>query len=171
VGKGVLFMVCLLAMFWTGQAMGDWKNVYLPDLARGPDDRRPWDNNPWHLPKILAPLANVYHRWHFAGQFWIGISAWPALWQYNHLPVPDKDANPFWNSFQKAPRDPQDHPEDEIELNTYLTNNDKTPDVAWVYTVIAGVLNILVIYDAYAGPAFLLPLARDKKQPVVEAVA
>ena len=27
-------------------------------------------------------------------------------------------------------------------------------DLGWVYTVIAGVLNILVIYDAFAGPAF-----------------
>lgn len=27
------------------------------------------------------------------------------------------------------------------------------PELAWVYTVIAGMLNILVILDAYAGPA------------------
>ena len=45
-------------------------------------------------------------------------------------------------------------PADEIALNTFLTNSDKTPDLGWVYTVIAGVLNILVIYDAFAGPAF-----------------
>ena len=29
---------------------------------------------------------------------------------------------------------------------------DKRFDLGWVYTVIAGVLNILVIYDALAGP-------------------
>jgi hypothetical protein len=28
-------------------------------------------------------------------------------------------------------------------------------ELGWVYTVIAGVLNILVIYDAVAGPAML----------------
>ena len=34
-----------------------------------------------------------------------------------------------------------------------LRNSDKSPDLGWMYTVIAGVLNILVIYDALAGPA------------------
>jgi hypothetical protein len=28
-------------------------------------------------------------------------------------------------------------------------------ELGWVYTVIAGVLNIMVIYDALAGPALL----------------
>jgi len=89
----------------------------------------------------------LYHRWHFAGQFWIGIAAWPAIWQYNKLPVPTEEASPFWHNFERGPHS-------EAALNEYLINSDKTPDVAWVYTVIAGVLNILVIYDAYAGPAF-----------------
>jgi hypothetical protein len=151
IGKGVLFMICLLGMFFAGQALGDWQNVYLPDLARGPNNIPPWDNNPWHLPPMLNPLANVYHRWHFAGQFWIGMAAWPALWQYNKLPVPSEKISPFWHNFQK--------PQDESKTNIYLTNSDKTPDVAWVYTVIAGVLNILVIYDAFAGPAFIMQAA------------
>jgi hypothetical protein len=159
-------------MFWTGQVMGEYKNVYLPDLARGPDDpRRAWDNNPWHLPRLLNPLANLYHRWHFAGQFWIGVSAWPALWQYNNLPVPDKQTNPFWHEFQRAPRDPQEDPTDENDLNRMLTNSDKTPDVAWVYTVIAGVLNVLVIYDAYAGPAFRTVAPRPAVPPPPQEVA
>ncbi len=148
VGKGLLFMVCLLGMFVGGQYLGDWQNVYLPDLARGANDVNQWENNPWKLPPWLHPLANVYHRWHFAGQFWIGVAAWPALWQYNKLPVPDKDNHPFWHNFQKVP--------EESVINKNFTNSDKTPDVAWVYTVIAGVLNILVIYDAFAGPAYAL---------------
>lgn len=145
IGKGVLFMACLLGMFTGGQALGDWQNVYLPDVARGVDQQ--WENNPWRLPKPFLPLANLYHRWHFAGQFWIGVAAWPAIWQYNKLPVPAEETSPFWHNFQRGPRS-------EADLNEYLTNSDKTPDVAWVYTVIAGVLNILVIYDAYAGAAF-----------------
>jgi hypothetical protein len=160
-GKGFLFMVCLLGMFIGGQYMGEWKNVYLPDLARGPDDINPWENNPWHMPKLLQPVANLYHRWHFAGQFWIGVAAWPALWQYNQLPVPSKETSPFWHNFQRGPRGR----EDEIAYNEYLTNSDKMPDVAWVYTVIAGVLNILVIYDAYAGPAYNLARRAQPTSP------
>ena len=51
-----------------------------------------------------------------------------------------------FRTFQRAPS--------ENEMNEYLANHDKTPDVAWVYTVIAGMLNLLVIYDALAGPAY-----------------
>jgi hypothetical protein len=140
VAKGVLFLVCLYGLFFAGMAMGQWQNVYLVDNALDAD---PWTNNPLHLPR---PVANLYNRLHFAGQFWIGVAAWPALWQYNNLPVPSEQTSPFWHNFERAP--------DENKLNEFLTNSDKTPDLAWVYTVIAGVLNILVIYDAFAGPAF-----------------
>jgi uncharacterized protein DUF6677 len=161
-GKGALFLACLWGMFFAGQAMGDWQNVYLPDVARGPDDVNPWENNPWHLPPALKPLANVYHRWHFLGQVWIGVAAWPAIWQHYHMPVPSEQTSPFLHNFQKGPRS-------ENELNEYLANHDKTPDVAWVYTVIAGVLNILVIYDAYAGPAMGIGDPAKQKQVQAEA--
>ena len=145
VSKGVFFLVILLGLFFTGQALGDWKNVYLPNLAQGQEGG--WANNPWKLP---GPLANVYNRLHYAGQFWIGIAAWPALWQYNQLPVPSEETSPFWHNFQKTPS--------EAVLNEKQTDSDKTWDLGWVFTVIAGVLNILVIYDAVAGPAVVAQL-------------
>jgi hypothetical protein len=146
VGKGVLFLVCVLGLFFYGMSLGSgsiqmgdtvcyYTNVYLPDTAR--------HNNAWGLPTVGA---NLYNRLQFAGQFWIGIAAWPALWQYNNLPVPSEETSPFWHHFERAPR--------EDILNAVQTNGDKTWDLGWVYTVIAGVLNILVIYDAVAGPAF-----------------
>src|SRR6187399_2864980 len=64
VGKGLLFLVCLLGMFFYGMALGGGKNVYLPDTAR--------NNNPWNLPTLAA---NIYNRPQFAGQFWIGVAA------------------------------------------------------------------------------------------------
>jgi hypothetical protein len=162
VAKGLLFLVCLYALFFTGMAMGEWKNVYLPDLARDADDIRPWENNVWKLPKPLTFLANVYNRPHFAGQFWIGVAAWPAIWQYNNMPVPSRETAPFWHDFDRGPRDFQD----DLAVNQFLTNSDKTPDLGWVYTVIAGVLNILVIYDAFAGPAFGVAVtAREAPRP------
>jgi len=69
------------------------------------------------------------------------VAAWPAIFQYNNWPLPEQ-----LQSYQKTPN--------EEELNDYLRKHDKTPDLAWVYTVIAGMLNILVIYDAFAGPAY-----------------
>jgi len=142
-GKGILFLVCLLGMFVAGNAMGNWQNVYLPDPGAFPQTIvKGWE--------FKGPVKAVFYRLHFLGQFWIGIAAWPALWQYNELPMPSEQANPFLHNLQRFPAD-------EMKLNEELTNRDKTPDVAWVYTVIAGVLNILVIYDAYAGPAYLSP--------------
>jgi hypothetical protein len=135
IGKGILFLVCLYGMFFTGMALGHWKNVYLPDTAA--------KNGQAWLP---VPVANLWSRLHFAGQFWIGAAAWPALWQYAHYD-PNQDADSVFGTFERAPKNDDD-------LNKLQQNSDKTWDLGWVYTVIAGVLNILVIYDAFAGAAF-----------------
>lgn len=134
-GKGILFFVCLYGLFFTGMALGDWANVYLPDTAEV--------NNPWKLPDLAA---NIFNRPQFAGQFWIGVAAWPAIIQYNQFD-PAKKSGPLLGTFERAPLS-------EAEINEMQRKSDKTWDLAWVYTVIAGVLNILVIYDAAAGPAF-----------------
>src|SRR5262245_61476305 len=85
VAKGVLFFICVYAMFIYGMYLGSGTvtynkvtyriigNVYLPDTADRPN------SNPFGLAR---PLANLYNRPQFAGQFWIGIAAWPAVWQY-----------------------------------------------------------------------------------------
>ncbi|MSQ96164.1 MAG: hypothetical protein EXR98_16650 [Gemmataceae bacterium] len=142
-GKGVLFMVSLLGMFLLGQAMGKWQNVYVPDARNQPGGRG-------------NLISGLMIRWHYGGQFWIGIAAWPALWQHYGMTVPEKDTNPFWHNFQKTP--------EESEVNNFLRISDKTPDLGWVYTVIAGMLNLLVIYDAYVGPLPIPPVWRGAKE-------
>jgi hypothetical protein len=150
VSKGIFFMVTLYALFLGGMYLDDWKNVYIADTAR---------NNPTlNLPNFLV---NIYNRPQYAGQFWIGIAAWPAIWQYNQWPVPSVHTSPFWHYFQQTPPEsvgkvPPDW-EGGKTLNELQTDGDKTWDLGWVYTVIAGVLNVLVIYDAFAGPAFATP--------------
>ncbi len=141
-GKGFLFMISLLGMFTLGQAMGNWQNVYLP-----PPDVRGGLGQARDLPSSLMT------RWQFIGQFWIGVSAWPAVYQY-FKPDPVEPDPSIWATFQRTPN--------EAKVNEFLVNSDKTPDLGWVYTVVAGMLNILVIYDAYAGPMFL-PTPRPTK--------
>ena len=131
VGKGILFLVCIYSLFFYGMALGSWKNVYIPDTAH--------INNPLNLDPTLA---NLYNRPQYLGQFWVGIVAWPAIVQYN-----SKDPNFLLGQFQRTPP--------ETELNELQTNGDKTWDLGWVFTVVAGVLNVLVMYDALAGPAFV----------------
>jgi hypothetical protein len=143
-GKGILFMVSLLGMFLLGQAMGNWQNVYIQTVEQGPNNQRG------------GGIAALVNRWHYGGQFWIGIAAWPALWQHFNMPTPSKEEHPFWHSFQKMP--------DEADVNQFIVNSDKTPDLGWVYTVVAGMLNILVIYDAYAGPIVIAPPKPTSKE-------
>jgi hypothetical protein len=135
VAKGLLFLICLYSLFFYGMALGSWKNVYLPEVGK--------PNHTWNLP---APVVNLYNRIQFAGQFWIGAAAWPAIWQYLTYDEKQNGGGGLFGDFQRTP------PEDVI--NKLQQEGDKTWDLGWVYTVIAGMLNILVIYDALAGPAF-----------------
>lgn len=176
IGKGLLFFVCITGLFFYGMYLGNWSNVYLPDLAE--------ENNPLGLPPLAA---NLYHRPQFLGQFWVGVAAWPAVVQYMAY---DKEAEsgPLFGTYQRFPyesrstlKPPPDmagdpagrkkyrhenagqlKPTEALEdwpgqtLNQLQTDGDKTWDLGWVFTVIAGVLNIMVIYDALAGPAFIV---------------
>lgn len=142
VGKGVLFFVCLYTLFFSGMAMGSWKNVYLPE-AKG---LKPTINLRVVPPFELDGLTkSVYYRLQYLGQFWMGLAAWPALYQYATFNEAKDGGGPLQN-FQRAPR--------VEELNDLQRDGDKRWDLGWIYTVIAGVLNILVIYDAFAGPVF-----------------
>jgi hypothetical protein len=128
VAKGLLFMVSLYTLFFYGMYLGNWKNVYLPRIIK--ENRNP-----------PGFFTNLYNRLHFAGQVWIGVAAWPAVAQYATYPQPS-----VFGTFERTPS--------EDEVNDLQRDGDKTWDLGWVYTVIAGVLNILVIYDAFAGAAF-----------------
>jgi TM2 domain-containing membrane protein YozV len=149
VAKGILFLVCIYTLFFYGMYLGSGSvkvhdavytvsgNVYLPRTAR--------KNNSLNLPEFAADL---YNRPHYIAQFWAGIVAWPALWHYFTDDDRAERDNSFLASYQREPS--------ETALNALHTTGDKRVELGWVYTVIAGVLNILVIYDALAGPAFLL---------------
>jgi hypothetical protein len=152
VGKGLLFFFGLYALFFYGMAMGQWRNVWLPDAT--------------HLPDVEiagqrlggAPKALAY-RPQFLGQFWIGTAAWPAVSQYVTFDK-DQKTGPVFGAFEREP------PEE--ELNALQRDGNKRWDLGWVYTVIAGVLNLLVIYDALAGPMFREPppgWKKDDEQP------
>jgi uncharacterized protein DUF6677 len=194
-GKGLLFFFCVYGMFFYGMFLGRGTvkageleyhvsgNVYLPDTLRGNIDPRL--ANPYKLPNFVVDL---YNRPQFAGQFWVGVAAWPAIIQYA---TNDEDAvlreirelqaeaesvgnsqpqeagrlraeaeqlrvelrtgqgrgNWLFGQFERAPT--------EEALNALNTTRGKELDLGWVYTVIAGVLNIMIIYDAMAGPAYL----------------
>ena len=142
IAKGLLFFVALYGMFFYGMYLGGWQNVYI-DFTEGRQAQQ----------RGGGMVETILQKARFAGQFWMGVAAWPAILQYLSIdpnqqrPDPDKDKHPYLGRFQRKPT--------ETEINDALRNADKLPDLGWMYTVIAGVLNILVIYDAFAGPAFI----------------
>ncbi len=135
--KGVLYLVCILGMFLWGlylsssPATGPARAVYFSFRA-----------NDW--------------RWYYLGQVGVGLPAFPALVQ---AAVVGDEKDPLWNGFMAPPRlkaDPNDVPGQcsparctvadlYDKLNRYF-------EFASIYTLIAGLLNILAIYDACCGP-------------------
>jgi hypothetical protein len=97
----------------------------------------------------------VYWRWvnplnnpekfciYYIGQFFVGLPALPALIQgtlryWGH--------DPILGGFLAEP--PQQ------VINGLLARIGKPVEIGTIYTTVAGLLNILAIYDAYEGPAF-----------------
>ena len=173
-GKGLLFFCCVYALFFYGMYIGSGTiivdnhtyqvtgNVYLPATAeeglvdpRDPARALAGKNNPWNLKPLW--LADLYNRPQYLGQFWAGVVAWPAIYQYaisskppnNDMANGEPKAPGFWSAVKDFEKTPS-----EKAVNAVHTSGDKLLELGWVYTVIAGVLNIMVIYDAFAGPAF-----------------
>lgn len=146
IGKGLLFFVGVHGLFFYGQFLGQWQNVYFGDTATPGQLGGTW-------PRVIV---NLYNRPQYAGQFWVGVAAWPAIYHYWNDPPTESPqhraaiAQPEKLSWLQ--RTQYAVPED--RLNDLQRDGDKRWDLGWVYTVIAGVLNVLVIYDALAGPAF-----------------
>jgi hypothetical protein len=124
VGKGVLYMVCILSLFYVGLAMGEGKNVY------------------W---KFVNPLSDPENfRFSYVCQFFVGLPALPGLIQ-GWLKY--KGFGPILGGYLAEPST--------NGLNAIFPKlGSKLVEVGSVYTVVAGLLNILAIYDAAEGPAY-----------------
>ncbi len=170
--KGCLFLIAIWGMFFFGFAKSHWRNVYLPHLQECflEDDQRAGRlNKSAHLFGNRLPpfLGNLWHRPQFVMQFFAGLPAWPAAWNYF---LPDQA---LFGKYQESPgslykdgkQTRDDHwreyerVDNEVQMNAEM---GRLWDIYWIYTVIAGALNILVIYDAYAGP---VQYKKSEKKP------
>jgi hypothetical protein len=153
-GKGVLFFVCIVGTFIYGLCIGHGRVVY-------------------------ASTADVMsreflERWQYICQIGVGLPALPALVQRERLQNQKDPLVADW--FMRPPvtglaaigkeftsRDNADnivtHPDELAKWNYDLGD---LFELGTVFTVIAGLLNVLAIYDAYGGPLVLPP--DDKKK-------
>lgn len=138
--KGILFLVCILGTFCYGLSMGGGRVVY---ASFRPNDRR------------LAFLCQVA----------VGLPSLPALVQAQrfrssalreaaHQRELAGNAR-FFDWFMVPPQVSDDsHGEKPDELDLLHERLHRLFELGTVYTMIAGLLNVLAIYDACGGPAF-----------------
>jgi|GEM_PF-849585 len=161
VAKGLLFFFCIHSLFFWGLWIGHGKNVYLPRVDA------PHRFSQSEVFRVRVPLLRpLIYRFPFVVQFWVGISAWPAILQwFTYADETSKDfqpgeastPHPLLGTFMRTPS--------ESELNRLQTEGDKIWELGWTFTMIAGVLNLLVMYDAFAGPAFPTPIRKILAAP------
>jgi hypothetical protein len=137
--KGLLFMVCVLGPFFFGLWLGHGRVVYAS----------------WHKHD---------RRWQYICQVGAGLPALPALVQASR--VFGKPAKlPLWNGFMAPPEQPV-LPDIEDELARWHEALSYRFELGTLYTMIAGLLNVLAICDAYAGPFLPSPDSKsDKSNP------
>jgi hypothetical protein len=143
--KAGLFCVCIYFLFFYGWHLGNYINVYLPRAHECAPRAKNWTTVTAGPLSIPFPKA-IYYRLQFAGQLGTGIVAWPAIIQFWAVDEEDPNAKPLplIGLIMRAPP--------EQKLNLMQTHGTILWELAWVFTVAAGLLNILVAYDAYAGP-------------------
>ena len=143
--KGSLFMVCILTTWFLGFALGGGHVVY---ASWQPGDR----------------------RWHYFLQAGVGSAALPALVQGQRMNRRTDIQNgntrpsyrPLWGGFMAPPYRPvfEDRAD---EVSAWYAEFGAGYEMGTWYTMIAGLLNILVIYDAYAGP-LAVPISGRRKE-------
>jgi len=125
---------------------------------------------------VYASWQNGDKRWHYALQAGMGAAALPALIQSNHMNKFTSSRNgwmqdgykPHWGGFMAPPYRPvADDATDEV--SAWYARYGAGYEMGTWFTMIAGLLNILVIYDAYAGPLGI-PISGRRKESDSEKV-
>lgn len=142
--KGSLYLVCILTTWLLGFALGGGHVVY---ASWQPGDK----------------------RWHYFLQAGVGAAALPALIQGNHMNsmtregVTTQEYEPMWGGFMSPPQRPVFEDQTD-EVSSWYARSGAGYEMGTWYTMIAGLLNILVIYDAYSGPLAVPISGRKKKE-------
>jgi hypothetical protein len=159
-GKGVLFFACIVGTFLYGLYIGNGRVVYASTAD-------------------VFSRQFLHERWQYVCQVGVGLPALPALVQRARMrndkpplfgssldnkfmrpPYKHPPAGGFLSKDQNDPQRVVQHPDELAKWNYDL---GELFEIGTVFTVIAGLLNILAIFDAYGGP-LVVPLDDDKKR-------
>lgn len=143
-GKGVLFFVCILGTFFYGMYLGGGKVVYAAT---------DWEQQ---------------YRWQYLCQLGVGLPSAPMLIQRERA---ESNKEPLWGGFMAQPKDGPTPLTDDSgqrtqqpnELAKWIIEHHPYFELGTVYTVVAGLLNVLVICDAAGGPLIIRTPENKKK--------
>jgi len=128
--KAILYMVCILGTYFFGLALGEGKVVY-------------------------ASWNEVDKRWQFPLQLGVGLPTMPAVVQSM---VVRRGGEPLFGGLMAPPRRYRDKQDKWVdELADWHKGLNIRFELGTLYTMIAGLLNVLAIWDAYGGPVITEP--------------
>lgn len=139
--KAILFSACILSLFVVGMIIGRGRVVY---CSWTPDD----------------------FRIQFPAQVCVGLPAAPALMQA--WVAKSDPQRRFLKGFMAAP--PINGNNNHRALSDWHEEASASFELGTLYTAVAGLLNILVVLDAFAGPMPLPPM-EDRRKKKNSAVA
>ncbi|MEQ8790585.1 MAG: hypothetical protein RIC55_30085 [Pirellulaceae bacterium] len=135
--KGVLFMVCILGTYFFGLGISGGRAVY-------------------------ASFQSEDFRWQYVCQLGVGAPALPAIIQ-NRLVMNEEE--PLIGEGMMAPPEQPVLEQHADMLARWHEEMPTTFEMGTLYTMIAGLLNVLAIYDAYAGPVVASEEDEDEEKP------
>jgi hypothetical protein len=162
--KGYLFMICILSTFFYGLFIGRGRVVY-------------------------ASFKSDDFRWQYVCQLGAGVPALPAIAQAMKT---QDGADPFFvlcerhtqnsatpyeivnearpaigktfkDGFMAPPAGPISQQNNDV-LGQWHFEMKHLFEIGTLFTVVAGLLNMLAIYDAFCGPAILTPAQKEKME-------
>jgi hypothetical protein len=104
---------------------------------------------------VYAAWNRADKRWQFVPQLGIGLPAAPAVAQ---SVVARRGGEPILGGLMAPPRDQQQLSQWHNDLNVRF-------ELGTLYTMVAGILNILAIWDAFGGPVVSEPSGKERGPP------
>ena len=158
--KGILVAVCLIPLLVGGVWMGTYREVSADGT---PGTLRVASCVYCSFPQKTGSVPNNPLRTFLSGRLYFipqaanAVMAVPALIQSHRV---NKGQAPLWQGAFASPRQPGEIG-DRPTLNETLLTLHSWYDLGTIYVAVAGLLNILILFDVFAGPAWNRPKAAD----------
>ena len=148
--KAVLFAVCIIPTFFIGMSLGSSHEI---GFARN----------------VYCSWREGDKRWFFIPQFCIGSAAIPAIAQSYLI---DDGKTPLWNGAMSPPVLPgyakNRHLQGQPTLDEIILKLGGSFELGTLFTVVAGLMNLLVIFDAIDGPILSRKETQEELQEALQ---